>query len=146
MYQSSIDLILNSELSKKGLKITDSDLSLCVKRAMIAWGFREVEQFRSHENKASSIEAVKFFPSLFSGRIKMYLRKLFFLQAKKQANIRAETENRKIYVVRSSEIRYITLSTKDVEQNRKRRIFGKSVDAIRMSEMADYVGFPKRKP
>lgn len=142
---TSIDLILNSELSKKGLKITDPDLTTCVKRAMIAWGFREIEEFKRHEQKASAIEAIQIIPSLLKGRFKMALRKIAFNFAKKEALGRAATEQLKIYVIRSSDIGYITLSTKDFDHNKKRRIFGKYVDSLRMSEMADYIVFPTRK-
>ena len=56
----------------------------------------------------------------------------------------ANEDNRKYYVVRSSETEYTTLSTSDVDHNRRIRVFGKSVDAKTMHQTADFVAIPKR--
>ena len=111
-------------------------------RAMVEYSARQVAEFKTREIKGE-------LPNLFKILFKMtwdnwilYFRKLAFKRAKRAAQLRAYTENRKIYVIRKSQISYILLSTFEVEQNKKLRILGKNVDAIKLTATADYVAYP----
>ena len=75
----------------------------------------------------------------------MWLRKKRFQRAKRLAQERANLENRKMYCIRSSDIKYEILSTRDIEYNKKLQIFGKNVDFRMLSEMSDFIAFPIRQ-
>jgi hypothetical protein len=66
-------------------------------------------------------------------------------RAKRMAIKMANEDNRKYYVVRSSETEYTTLSTSDVDHNRRIRVFGKNVDAKTMHQTADFVALPNHR-
>ncbi len=140
---NQIDLILTSVLSQRDITLSDVQ-TIAAREAIGLYAIHAVERYRSNEGKSVIIEAVKLIPSILKGEYKLALRKFFFNQAKKMAMMRSEVENRKIYCIRSSEIAYKVLSTKDVEMNKRLKIFGKSVDAIVLHEMADYVAYPRR--
>jgi len=111
-------------------------------RAMTEYAARKVAEFKTREVKG---ELPNFFKVLFRMNWDnwiLYFRKIAFNRAKKAAQLRAYTENRKIYVIRKSQISYILLSTFEVEQNKKLRILGKNVDAIKLTATADYVALP----
>jgi hypothetical protein len=61
---------------------------------------------------------------------------------KKMVQILSNENRRKYYIVRSSEIGYKTFSSADVKLNKKLRIFGKEVDAIKLHETADAIICP----
>jgi len=138
-----IDSILNSNLSKKG--VTISNLQKCaVKNAMGDFAVKAVKNHIDKENKEAILEAIHLFPALWSKRIKLLLRKYSCRMACKNAQIRSTTENRKCYVIRNSNISYIVLSTAEVDHIKKIRILGKDVDAIELTKVADFITYPKR--
>lgn len=136
--------ILRSQLSLYNTKL-DPDQYRAVEMAMVEFGGRAVVDYRDQETKGIKLEAIKLFPALWRGDLKLWLRKMAFRKACKQAKTRAEVENRKMYIIRSTEIAYIILSTLEVEQNKKVRVFGKNVDAIKLHETADKVVYPPKK-
>jgi len=144
MHLNKIDLILNSKLSQRDLKLTPQQ-NIAVREAIVEYAIQVVDAYRSNEIKAVSLEAVKFFPSIIRGEIKMWLRKKRFQRAKRLAQERANLENRKMYCIRSSDIKYEILSTRDIEYNKKLQIFGKNVDFRMLSEMSDFIAFPIRQ-
>jgi hypothetical protein len=52
-------------------------------------------------------------------------------------------DHRKYYIIRSTEIGYVSLSTADVDRNKRTRVFGKHVDAKELTKTADCVILPK---
>ena len=56
----------------------------------------------------------------------------------------ANENNRKYYVVRSTEINYQRFSSRDVKYNKNVRIFGKNVNSYTLTEAADAVIYPKK--
>jgi hypothetical protein len=62
--------------------------------------------------------------------------------AKRQAQTRANIENRKCYVIRKSLIGYEILSTLDIDINKKIRVLDKNVNALKLHEVADFVAYP----
>jgi hypothetical protein len=117
---------------------------LAAEQAMIEFAQSMVDKYRYAESKAISIEAVKLFPALWKGQFKLWLRKRAFIMAKKEAQIKANMEGRPVHVVRSSEIAFIVQTTKEVRNLKKRGIYKKNVDAIKMNGSADYTAYPQR--
>lgn len=136
--------VLRSQLSIYNTKL-DPDQYRAVEMAMVEFGGRAVTDYRDQETKGIKLEAIKLFPALLKGDFKLWLRKRALRKACKQAEMRAEIENRKMYIIRSTEIAYIILSTLEVEQNKKVRVFGKNVDAIKLHETADQVVYPPKR-
>jgi hypothetical protein len=64
--------------------------------------------------------------------------------AKRQAQTRANIENRKCYVIRKSLIGYKILSTLDIDLNRKIRVLDKDINAKKLHEVADFVVYPRK--
>jgi len=56
----------------------------------------------------------------------------------------ANENNRKYYLIRSSEIGYRRFSSQDVKFNKSIRVFGKNVNVIKLHETADAVIYPKK--
>lgn len=135
--------ILTSEKSKHNVTF-DADQNKAAQSAMNIYAMRVVDRYRANEIKAVNIEAVKLFPALFRGEWKMWLRKRAFLKAKKLAQIRANTENRPVHVIRSSEIAFVVQSTKEVRQLKRVGIYKKNVDAIKMNDAADFTAYPQK--
>lgn len=133
--------VLRSQLSIYNTKL-DPDQYRAVEMAMVEFGGRAVTDYRDQEAKSVKLEAIKLFPALWKGEFKLWLRKRAFIKAKKEAQIRANTENRPVHVVRSSEIAFVVQSTKEVRQLKKVGIYKKNVDAIKMNETADYTAYP----
>lgn len=138
-----IDDVLDSSLSIAGITLDERQRN-AVQAAMYNYSARTVENFEREQNKAALKEALKLFPALFKGQIMLYLRKKSLNKAVKQAELRAEVENRKMYVIRASNIAYTILSTADIEHNKKIRVFGKDVDSIKLHETADRVVYPPK--
>lgn len=139
-----IDDVLDSSLSIAGITLDERQRN-AVQAAMYNYSARTVENFEREQNKAAMKEALKLFPALFKGQIMLYLRKKSLNKAVKQAELRADVENRKMYVIRASNIAYTILSTADIEHNKKIRVFGKYVDAIKLHETADRVVYPPKR-
>ena len=139
-----IDDVLDSSLSIAGITLDERQRN-AVQAAMYNYSARTVENFEREQNKAAVKEALRLFPALFKGHIMLYLRKKSLNKAVKQAELRAEVENRKMYVIRASNIAYTILSTADIEHNKKIRVFGKDVDAIKLHETADRVIYPPKR-
>jgi hypothetical protein len=141
--------MLQSRLSQRDVKLDltdkrDINISMACELAMLDYASGAIEKYKANEYKALNKEAAGLIPSLVRGELKLWMRNWFFKRAKKQAIIRANTENRKCYVIRSSDIAYKILSTKDVEINKRLKVFGKEVNAVKLTEKADFVAYPKR--
>ena len=141
---TEINMILRSCESKANV-VLDHKQKNAAYSAMLIYAERMIENYRRNENKAINIEAVKLFPSLFRGEFKLWLRKRAFLKGKNMAQRKANIENRKCYLIRSSDIAYTILSTKDVEHNKRVKILGKSVNSMQLTQAADFVAMPKKK-
>lgn len=74
----------------------------------------------------------------------MKVRLFNLKRIKRMVQALSNEDNRKYYIIRSGEVSYIYISTRDVEHNKKIRVFGKNVDAIKLHETADIVITPKK--
>jgi len=138
---NQLQSILKSKSSIYGVEF-DVKERTAIYRAMHDFATRKVSEYRNREIKG---ELPNFFKVLFRMNWDnwiLYFRKIAFNRAKKAAQLRAYVENRKVYCIRSSQIGYTLLSTADVEQNKKLRILGKNVDAMKLTATADYVALP----
>jgi len=115
----------------------------CIEAAMIEYGLRQVAEYKNREIKDVCLYSFKYFPRLTCNNIIWWLRKLSFNMAKHQAQIRANIENRKCYVIRKSLIGYEILSTLDIDLNKRIRLLNKNIDAQKLHEVADFVAYPK---
>ena len=144
MRKSEIEIILQSIESQSDCYLQPKEKQIAL-AAMIKYGERAVENYRRNESQAIKLEAVKLFPALLSGNFKMWLRKQSFLLAKRKAIRRSKIENKKVYVIRQSEIGYILLSTSDVKHGKNINVFNRKVGAIELTEAADFVAYPPKK-
>ncbi len=140
-------IILKSQLSRANVTLTEEQ-SLAVETAMSEFAQMQIMKYRDNQAKENNKEAIKLLPSIVSGQLRLWLRNWYFKKAKKQAQIRADTENRKCYVIRKSEIAYVILSTRDVDMNKRMKILGNSIGAKELTANADYVVYPQgyKKP
>lgn len=136
------DLIIKSNLSKANAQPLDSKQLMAVETSMSEFALIKIQEFREQENKSAAIEAVGLFPALIKGEWKMWLRKRSFLKAKKLAQKMANIERRPFYVIRSTEISYIVQSSQTARELRKRGVYKKNVNAIKLRETSDYVANP----
>ncbi len=112
-----------------------------VYRAMNDYALREVSHYRYREIKKVINEGILF---IRWDNIILRVRRMALKAAKRNAQLRADTENRKIYCIRKSLVGYTLLSTKDVEYNKKIRVLGTNVDALKLAETADFIAYPKK--
>jgi hypothetical protein len=124
-------------ISEKTLKRIES--------AMIEYALKQVADYKGREIKNVFLYSFKYFPRLTWDNIIWWLRRLSFNIAKRQAQTRANIENRKCYVIRKSLIGYTVLSTLDINLNKKLRILEKDVNAIKLHEVSDFVVYPKNE-
>lgn len=143
MRKSEIEIILQSIESQADCFLQPKEKQIAL-AAMVKYGERAIENYRKNENQAIKLEAVKLFPALFAGQFKMWLRKQSFLIAKRKAIRRSKIENKKIYVIRQSEIGYVLLSTSDVKHGKKINVFNRKVGAIELTEAADFIAYPPK--
>ena len=104
--------------------------------------FRKIEERK--EKRRIMFMAFGYFKKLTWEEFIMALRTRSLKRHKKIAQKLANENNRKYYVVRSSDIGYVRFSSADVKMNKNLRIFGKDVTAMKLSETADAVIMPKR--
>jgi len=116
-----------------------------IESAMIEYALKQVSDYKNREIKNVFLYSFKYFPWLTWNNIIWWLRKISFNMAKRQAQTKANVENRKCYVIRKSLIGYEILSTLDIDLNRKIRILDKDVNAKKLHEVADFVAYPKNK-
>ena len=136
-------VILQSHLSRR-YETLNAMQQKASEDAMLDFGARMVESYRTNEAKAINKEAANLFVSLIQGELKLWLRNYYFKRACRQAKTLADITNRKIYVIRSSDINYKLLSTKDIELNKKLKIMGRNVNAMELTEKSDYIAHPNR--
>lgn len=141
MNETKDRLILRSRLSKANQTLTPEQ-TRAVELAMIDASIYSVENYRTNQAKAINREAVGLIGKIFKDEWVLTIRRWYFKRAKKQAQILADTSNRKIYVLRSSDIAYSLLSTADVDFNKKKRVLGKNIGAKELTETADFVAMP----
>ena len=139
---TDLKLILASHLSKRNEALTTNQ-RVAVENAIMECVMHSVDEYRANEAKAINKEAIGLIPALARGQLKLWIRNWYFARAKKQAQIMANIQNRKVYVIRSSDVAYALLSNKDVEMNKRTGLLDKNADALRLHETADYIAFPK---
>jgi hypothetical protein len=137
---STTKLILLSRL-KTFEGLSDNQIH-AIQLAMIDYSAKMVGENQKRINKEAVKEALKLFPSLWKGDIVLWLRSRSFAKAKKHAQINANTENRPYYVIRKSNIAYLVQSSLEARNCRKRGIYDKKVNAIKLTETADFTAYP----
>jgi hypothetical protein len=128
----------------KTLEGISNDKIKRIEAAMVEYALKQVSDYKDREIKNVFLYSFKYFPRLTWDNIIWRLRKLSFNMAKRQAQTRANTENRKCYVIRKSLIGYEILSTLDIDLNRKIRVLDKNVNALKLHEVADFVAYPEK--
>ena len=134
-------ILLNRLKSFDGLA---KDQITAIQFAMSDYALKKVSEYRDREIKSTLKSGTKLFFSLRWDNIVLWLRERFFRMARKNAQSRANTENRKVYVIRKSLIGYKLLSTKDVNYNKRIRVLRKDVDALKLAKTADFIAYPKK--
>jgi len=138
------NLILSSKLSQAGETLTPKART-AVNQAIVDCAIVAVESYKSIEAKAITGEAIKLIPAIFKGELTLRIRQHYLKRAKIRAQMEANTQNRKIYVIRKSELKYETVSTGQVDHLKKIGVFGKNVTAMRLEELSDFVAYPQQR-
>jgi hypothetical protein len=115
-----------------------------IEMAMIEYALKQIADYKDREIKNVCLYSFKYFPRLTWDNIILWLRKLSFNMAKKQAQTRANVENRKCYIIRKSLIGYTIFSTLDINLNKKIRVVDKNVNFKKLHEVADFVVYPEK--
>lgn len=140
--KTDVDEILNSVCSIKGVTL-DVDQRIAAKAAMNTLAQKRVNQFRDEQNRFAIKESFRLIPALWKGEFMLWLRKRSFEKAKKQADTLAKIENRPFYVIRKTETAYVVQSTLEARTLRKRRIYARNVNSVKLQETADYTAYPR---
>ncbi len=140
---NQIQSILKSKESIHGVTF-DAKERNAIYRAMVQYAAREVAKYHNREIKSIGKRGIRLLLSLKWDNIILWIRQKSFNLAKKKAQLRANTEMRKIYVIRNSMIGYSILSTFEINQNKKLRILKKDIDAMKLHEIADFIAWPQK--
>lgn len=141
---NTLQSILKSKASIYGVDF-DAKERTAIYKAMVQYAARQVAEYHNREIKSVGIGGIRLLLSLKWDNIVLWIRQKSFNLAKKKAQHRANTEIRKIYVIRNSMIGYSILSTFEVNQNKKLRILKKDIDAMKLHEVADFIAYPKKR-
>lgn len=144
MLPSEKQLILKSNASQFNVEF-DERQTKAAEFAMNDYALRSIDKFRDKQNQAEFKNIGSFFWSLFMGDLMLWKRKRAFLKAKKQAIALADIENRPFYVIRATDTSYVVQSTLVARNLRKRGVYDKKVNAVKLLETADFTAWPKSK-
>ena len=136
--------LLASRLSQGNETLTAKQLN-CVNLAIVDCTVAVLENYRSNEAKAINKEIIGFLPMLIKGEFTLIIRNWCRKRAQKSAQLMSDTQNMKIYGIRSGNVSYKLLSTADVDHNKKLRILGKNVGAKELTATADFYTTPKER-
>jgi len=128
-----------------GLSISDKADEWII-RAMNEWAQENVTQVKKDLNKERrEIFFMIFgvFASVSWDTFILTIRNRNLKRLKKIYQAISNEDRRKYYIIRSTSINYKVLSTSDVNLNKRLRIFGKFVDAKKLTETADCVITPE---
>lgn len=139
---NDLSIILQKHTSQRNVKL-DSDQTSAAITAMNEYAIRAVAKYRDNEQAQILKESLTLFPALWYGQLKLWLRLKSFERAKRMAQLRADSEGYKIYVILSSQISYTLLSTTEVDFNKRVRILGKNVNDIELTKKAAFVATKK---
>lgn len=134
--------ILRSKMSINDCQM-DSKQLMTAEQAMFDFGKRQIDEFVRRQNKVELKSIGSFFWSLLVGDIMLWKRKKAFVRAKKKADTLANIENRPFYVIRQSETSYVVQSTLVARTLRKRGVYRKDVNSVKLHQTADYTAYPK---
>lgn len=116
-------------------------------RAMSEYANSAVESYIEQEEKRRRFilkPLYKIYGRMTWDELVTKIRLFNLRRIKKMVQSISNEDRRKYYIIQSGAINYICVSTKDVEYNRKIRVYGKDVDAIKLHETADCVITPKK--
>lgn len=151
---------INMKQVKTNLSILERQLNECyethrvvvdelafpyIREAMRSFAVKAIHEDRQKRRKMM-VETLKHLPKwMFVGYFYMFrlkLRKWFYRMAVKQARIEASIQNRKIWVVQSTDLTYTLISTKNFRDGKKVKVFKKELDFKDMEEAADATIYP----
>lgn len=116
-----------------------------LRRAQIAFAVKAIQEERQRKRK-EMIKVLRLLPKwFFVGYfyfLKARLKKWFFNMAVKQARIEADIQNRKIWIVQSTDLTYTLISTKNFRDGKKVKVFKKELDYRDMDEAAERTIYP----
>jgi hypothetical protein len=135
---NDISIILQKATSFRKVTLDSMQTSAALV-AMNDYAIRAVAKYRDDEQRQILKESLTLFPALWAGELKLWLRLKSFNRAKRMAQLRADSEGYKIYVILSSQIRYTLLSTAEVDFNKRVRILGKNVTDMELTKKAAFV-------
>jgi len=138
------NLILSSKLSQAGETLTPKARS-AVNQAIVECCIVAVQKNRDSEAKAINKEAVKFIPSILKGELTAWIRYQYLKRAKKTAQLLADSRNMLHYVIRKSVITYTIIPNDMVDHYKKTGVFPKDATAKKLTELSDFVAYPKRE-
>jgi hypothetical protein len=142
---NKLQVILRSKLSIQGTEL-DEVQKTAAYAAMVSYASAKIEEYRALERKRLVAVLKKTFPALYLETWKFKIRRLMLKKSIEKAQVMADTEGYKVYVIRSTEVTYKLMTTLDVDQNKRMRVFGKNVDAIELTKTAAFTATRKIHP
>ena len=100
---------------------------------------------RREEDKEFWKQFRTYAPRLLFTRVKLWGKKFVRNQYVRQAQLRADTENYKCYVLQGKGLRFEIISTREFKYNKAVRIFEKDLTAKDMEKLSCFIAYPKRK-
>lgn len=137
--------IINSKASIFDVTFTSLQRK-AIESAMHEYSIVFLKSYQADQNKEVNLEAIKLFPSLWKGSFRLWLRKRSFRICKKEADAEAIIQNRPMYVIRATQIKYIVESSQVARELTKRRFYKKGTNSVVLTKTADYTAYPPRNP
>jgi phosphopentomutase len=116
-------------------------------RAMHEYAESAVNEYIDGSNKQKRIvlrPLYGIYARLTWDELVMKLRLFNLRRVKRIVQSLSNEDKRKYYIIQVGDVAYKYISTRDIEHNKKIRVFGKNVDAIKLHETADIVVTPKK--
>ena len=146
---TTLELQLN-ELYETHKIIIPKEAFPYLRNAQIIFAEKAIREERKRRRE-NMIKILKPLPKLFRLAywyfFKQYLRKNFCKIATRTAKARAVAEGYRIYVIRSTELTYTTVSTREFNQGKKIKSFGRDLNFMDIEKESSFIANPpKHKP
>jgi len=102
-------------------------------------------EVRNAEDKKIIRESFGVIPNLWLTRLSMWAKRVVRNQYVRQAQLRADTECYKVYVLQGKGLTFKLISTRDFKFNKAIRVFKKDLTAKEMEKLSCYIAYPKKK-
>lgn len=100
---------------------------------------------REEKDLSELRQGLGLLPGLLRARLSKWVTKIVRNQYCKMAQLRADTENYKMYVVQGRGLTFKIISTREFKMNKRIRVFKKDLTAKEMEEVSCFTAWPKKR-